>query len=343
MTDTNSAPVLLDVTDGVATITINRPDAMNSLDVATKEALLDAVRKVADDPEARCVVLTGTGRAFCTGQDLKEHIRILESGSSESLFRTVDEHYNPIVTVLATMAKPVIAAVNGVAAGAGASLAFACDLRLLADTAGFNLAFANVALSCDTGASYHLQRLVGRAKALELLYFPSTLKADAALSLGLATRVVPADELAAIMVTYPSTHGAYEDTITELCEIVHGHGGTVLVALALKVLHNDIGCSYEPNSWGERYHWYSSTGWVMWNCQANGLLNGTTCCIYDGNPGGLRDKPVAICLALRAEQVGMCGAHEHEQTEHQETVAQRRLDQAAGQCLQPGDPPGRPQ
>ena len=194
---TNSAPVLLDLTDGVATITINRPDAMNSLDVATKEALLDAVREVADDPAARCVVLTGTGRAFCTGQDLKEHIRILESGSSESLFRTVDEHYNPIVTALATMAKPVIAAVNGVAAGAGASRAFACDLRLLADTAGFNLAFANVALSCDTGASYHLQRLVGRAKALELLYFPSTLKADAALSLGLATRVVPADELAA--------------------------------------------------------------------------------------------------------------------------------------------------
>jgi 2-(1,2-epoxy-1,2-dihydrophenyl)acetyl-CoA isomerase len=197
MTDTNSAPVLLDVTDGVATITLNRPDAMNSLDVATKEALLDAVRTVADDPDARCVVLTGTGRAFCTGQDLKEHIRILESGSTESLFSTVDEHYNPIVTTLATMAKPVIAAVNGVAAGAGASLAFACDLRLLADTAGFNLAFANVALSCDTGASYHLQRLVGRAKALELLYFPSTLKADDALSLGLATRVVPADELAA--------------------------------------------------------------------------------------------------------------------------------------------------
>jgi 2-(1,2-epoxy-1,2-dihydrophenyl)acetyl-CoA isomerase len=100
------------------------------------------------------------------------------------------------VTALAGMAKPVIAAVNGVAAGAGASLAFACDLRILADTAGFNLAFANVALSCDTGASYHLQQLVGRAKALELLYFPRTLKADEADQLGLATRVVPAADLA---------------------------------------------------------------------------------------------------------------------------------------------------
>ena len=193
MTD---SPVLLDLTDGVATITLNRPDAMNSLDVATKVLLLETVRQVADDPAARCVVLTGTGRAFCTGQDLKEHIEILRSGTSESLFRTVDEHYNPIVTALAGMAKPVIASLNGVAAGAGASLAFACDLRVVADTAGFNLAFANVALSCDTGASYHLQRLVGMARALELLYFPRTIKADEALELGLATRVVPAADLA---------------------------------------------------------------------------------------------------------------------------------------------------
>jgi 2-(1,2-epoxy-1,2-dihydrophenyl)acetyl-CoA isomerase len=194
MTD---APVLLDVADGVATLTFNRPAAYNSLDVATKELLLEIVRAVADDAAVRCVVLTGTGKAFCTGQDLKEHVQLLESASSDQLFRTVDEHYNPIVTTLATMAKPVVAAVNGVAAGAGASLAFACDLRLVADTAGFNLAFANVALSCDTGASYHLQRLVGRAKALELLYLPRTVGAAEALELGLATAVVPADELAA--------------------------------------------------------------------------------------------------------------------------------------------------
>jgi 2-(1,2-epoxy-1,2-dihydrophenyl)acetyl-CoA isomerase len=193
------SPVLLEVADGVATVTFNRPDAMNSLDVATKEALLAAVRRVADDPAVRCVVLTGTGRAFCVGQDLKEHIEILRSGSSDSLFRTVDEHYNPIVTALAGMAKPVIAAVNGVAAGAGASLAFACDLRIVADTAGFNLAFANVALSCDTGSSFTLQRLVGKAKAIELLYFPRTVKAEEALALGLATRVVPTGELAEVV------------------------------------------------------------------------------------------------------------------------------------------------
>lgn len=193
----SESPVLLDVTDGVATITLNRPQAYNSLDIATKEILVETVRAVAEDPAVRCVVLTGSGKAFCTGQDLKEHIELLQTGDSEALFTTVERHYNPIVSTLAGMAKPVIAAVNGVAAGAGASLAFACDLRIVADTAGFNLAFANVALSCDTGASYTLQRLVGRAKAMELLYFPRTVSAADALELGIATRVVPADELGA--------------------------------------------------------------------------------------------------------------------------------------------------
>jgi 2-(1,2-epoxy-1,2-dihydrophenyl)acetyl-CoA isomerase len=170
---------------------------MNSLDVATKVALRDAVTEAARDDAVRCVVLTGSGRAFCVGQDLKEHVQILQSASSDELFSTVPDHYNPIVTALVTMPKPVVAAVNGVAAGAGASLAFACDFRLLADTAGFNLAFSGIALSCDTGSSWTLPRIVGRAKALELLYFPRTIKADEALDLGLATRVVPADDLPA--------------------------------------------------------------------------------------------------------------------------------------------------
>ncbi len=192
MTDST---VLLDLTDGVATVTLNRPGAMNSLDVATKVLLRDTLQQVADDPAARCVVLTGTGRAFCTGQDLKEHIEILQSDSSEQLFRTVEEHYNPIVTAIATMPKPVIAAVNGVAAGAGASIAMACDLRVVADTAGFNTAFANVALSCDTGASYFLPQLVGKARALDLLYFPRTVGAAEALEVGLASKVVAAADL----------------------------------------------------------------------------------------------------------------------------------------------------
>src|SRR5215218_760800 len=217
------SPVLLEVTDGVATVTFNRPAEMNSLDVATKEALLAALRQVADDPAVRCVVLTGTGRAFCVGQDLKEHVEILHSGATDSLFRTVDEHYNPIVTTLAGMQKPVVAAVNGVAAGAGAGLAFACDLRIVADTAGFNLAFANIALSCDTGSSFTLQRLVGRAKAIELLYFPRTVAADEALALGLATQVVPAGELT--------------ETVTELATRLAAGPTVALGALRLSLTY----------------------------------------------------------------------------------------------------------
>lgn len=192
-----SDPVLLDVSEGVATITLNRPDAMNSCTVALKESLRDTVLQVAADPAVRCVVLTGSGRAFCVGQDLKEHLAGLEGDQSVPLSDTVATHYNPTVQALASMPKPVVAALNGVAAGAGASLAFACDLRILADTAGFNLAFAGIALSCDTGASWTLPRLVGQAKAIELLYFPRTLDAAASLELGLATQVVPAAELAA--------------------------------------------------------------------------------------------------------------------------------------------------
>jgi 2-(1,2-epoxy-1,2-dihydrophenyl)acetyl-CoA isomerase len=192
------APVLVDVTDGVATVTLNRPGAMNSLDVATKDALLAALQEVADDPAVRCVVLTGTGRAFSVGQDLREHVELLQS-RDESLWQTVPRHYNPIVELLATMNKPVVAAINGVAAGAGAAFAFAADLRVIVDTGGFNLAFAGIALSCDSGSSWSLPRLVGTAKAKELLLMPRTVPAGEALDLGLVTRVVTAEELAPVV------------------------------------------------------------------------------------------------------------------------------------------------
>ncbi|WP_232827569.1 enoyl-CoA hydratase/isomerase family protein [Jiangella endophytica] len=180
--------------DGVGVITLDRPEAMNSLDTATKVALRDAVLAAAADEAVRAVVLTGSGRAFCVGQDLKEHAEALASGDS-GLATTVRAHYNPTVKALLTMPKPVIAAVNGVAAGAGASYAFACDLRIVADTAGFNLAFAAIGLSSDTGSSWTLPRLVGWAKARELLFRPRTVPAGEALTLGLATEVVPASDV----------------------------------------------------------------------------------------------------------------------------------------------------
>jgi 2-(1,2-epoxy-1,2-dihydrophenyl)acetyl-CoA isomerase len=196
--DSTSAAVLLDVNDGVATVTLNRPEAMNALGIATKSLLLATLRQVAQDPAVRCVVLTGTGRAFCVGQDLREHIALL-GDQDESLWSTVPEHYNPIVELLSTMNKPVVAAINGVAAGAGASFAFAADLRVIVDTAGFNLAFAGIALSCDSGASWTIPRLIGVAKAKELLIFPRTVPAAEALELGLVNRVVSAEELPGVV------------------------------------------------------------------------------------------------------------------------------------------------
>jgi 2-(1,2-epoxy-1,2-dihydrophenyl)acetyl-CoA isomerase len=188
--------VLLDLTDGVATLTLNRPQAMNALDIATKKVLLATLVQVAEDPAVRCVVLTGVGRAFCVGQDLREHIDLL-SNRDESLWSTVPEHYNPIVELLSTMNKPVIAAINGVAAGAGASFAFAADLRVIVDTGSFNLAFAGIGLSCDSGASWTLPRLIGIARAKELLMFPRTVPAGEALELGMVNRVVSAQQFPA--------------------------------------------------------------------------------------------------------------------------------------------------
>jgi len=206
----HAGPLVVDVGDGIAWLRLNRPDAMNSLDNALKDALVAALASVGEDPEVRCVVLTGNGRAFCVGQDLKEHVQSLADPTS-TLATTVTEHYNKIATSLATMNKPVIAALNGVAAGAGLSFALACDFRIAVQGAGLNTSFAGIALSCDSGASWSLPRLVGPARAKELLMFPRTIPADEALALGLLTKVVPADafdaevgELARTLATGPT-------------------------------------------------------------------------------------------------------------------------------------------
>jgi len=185
--------LLLDRAEGVATVTLNRPESMNSLSVQLKQDLVTALEDVSRDASVRAVVLTGTGRGFCVGQDLREHAASLESDAAP--LNTVTEHYNPIVTTLATMPKPVIAAVNGMAAGAGAGLAFACDFRIAAKSAGFLIAFANVGLSLDSGVSWTLPRLVGwaRASALALLAEPVT--AEAALDMGLVNAVVEPERL----------------------------------------------------------------------------------------------------------------------------------------------------
>ena len=186
--------LLVERSGGVATLTLNRPESMNSLSVALKEALLDAVRDVGADPAVRAVVLTATGRGFCVGQDLREHMALIEANDPTPL-RTVEEHYNPLVLALAEMPKPVVAAVNGMAAGAGAGLTFACDFRIAANTAGFLLAFANVGLALDSGVSWTLPRLVGMARATALALLAEPITAEAALEMGLVNALVEPDRL----------------------------------------------------------------------------------------------------------------------------------------------------
>lgn len=194
MTDTD--PVHYDQSEHVVTITLNRPDAMNSLDNAMKEALLAALARAADDDNVRAVVLTGSGRAFSVGQDLREHASNLSVMPNDEVWATVADHYSPIASTIAMMAKPVVAAVNGVAAGAGMSIAMVCDWRFAAASATFSTAFSGVGLSCDTGCSWTLPRLVGRGKAMELLLWPRKVDAEEALAIGLVNWVVPDERLA---------------------------------------------------------------------------------------------------------------------------------------------------
>ncbi|MEU9720714.1 enoyl-CoA hydratase-related protein [Streptomyces sp. NPDC047976] len=193
--------VLYEVNDGLATVTINRPDAMNAMNTEAKVALRDALRAAADDTAVRAVLLTAAGdRAFCVGQDLKEHIGNLaadrENGSTLTM-STVSEHYNPIVRALTEMPKPVVAAVNGVAAGAGFGFALAADFRVVSETASFNTSFAGVALTADSGVSWTLPRLIGASRASDLLLFPRSIKAQEARELGIVNRLVPAESLRA--------------------------------------------------------------------------------------------------------------------------------------------------
>ncbi|MEW2390187.1 enoyl-CoA hydratase-related protein [Streptomyces venezuelae] len=191
--------VLYEVHDGLATITINRPEAMNAMNTEAKVALREAALAAAADEAVRAVLLTAAGRAFCVGQDLKEHIGNLaadrEAGTGQTM-STVREHYNPIVRALTGMPKPVVAGVNGVAAGAGLGFALAADYRVVADTAKFNTSFAGVALTADSGVSWTLPRVIGPGRAADLLLFPRNIDAREAYDLGIANKIVPAADLA---------------------------------------------------------------------------------------------------------------------------------------------------
>lgn len=175
---------------GVLTVTLNRPDVLNAVNDLLARELHDALRQAARDAAARCVMLTGAGRGFCSGADLRDR-----PGTRPSYREHLHATFNPIIVAMRTMEKPVIAAVNGVAAGAGCSIALAADLRIASDRASFIELFARIGLLPDSGSTWFLPRLVGLGKALEMCYTTDPVDAAEALRLGLVNRVVPHEEL----------------------------------------------------------------------------------------------------------------------------------------------------
>nr|ABM53492.1 putative phenylacetate degradation enoyl-CoA hydratase PaaB [uncultured bacterium CBNPD1 BAC clone 67] len=183
------SPVLVEHRGSLTLLTLNRPDKLNSFNEAQHRALKAAVDAAAADETCRAVIITGSGRGFCAGQDLSDRVRP-EGGRAPDLGETLDEYYNPLIRAIRAMPKPVIAAVNGVAAGAGANLALACDLVLAARSAKFVQAFSKIGLIPDSGGTWMLPRLVGeaRAKALTMLAIP--VPAEEAERIGMIYRAV---------------------------------------------------------------------------------------------------------------------------------------------------------
>lgn len=182
---------------GVLTVTLNRPAVLNAINKPLLLELLAVFQGQAAEPAVRCVVLTGAGKGFCAGQDLEERRAFVEGSTPPPLIgESLRERYNPLITSIRELPKPVIAALNGVAAGAGCSLALACDLRLAADNAFVVESFVRVGLGLDAGSSFTLPRLVGAGRAFEMALLGDRVDAATAERWGLVNRVVPADQLA---------------------------------------------------------------------------------------------------------------------------------------------------
>ena len=186
--------ILLSTERGVGTITLNRPDKLNAFAGRMREEVAEAVRQMADDDQARVLVVTGAGRAFCAGADIGYMKQLIENDDRESA-RLLVEAGRHVVTTIRSTPKPVIASVNGPAAGGGANLALACDIRIASDRASIGQTFSQVGLHPDWGGTYFLPRLVGSSKALELIFSGEMLDAKEAQRLGLFNRVVPHERL----------------------------------------------------------------------------------------------------------------------------------------------------
>jgi len=195
MSKTGYETITVEKKESVGKITLNRPSALNAINDAMGDELNSALKEADKDEKTRCLVITGAGRAFCAGEDVSSLKERYSSGSHPSLGDHLRKKYHPMIMRIRSMEKPVIARLNGIAAGSGASLAFACDIRIASEEAGLRQAFIGVGLVPDSGSSWFLTRFLGPGKALELIMTGETIKANDAESLGLVSKVVPAAEL----------------------------------------------------------------------------------------------------------------------------------------------------
>lgn len=179
------SPILLSIENNIATITFNRPDKLNSFNREMALLLQATLDECAANNEVRCIYITGAGKGFCAGQDLAEVV----DPNGPGMAKILGEHYNPIITRLRNIPKPIVAAINGVAAGAGANIALACDIVVATQSASFIQAFSKIGLIPDSGGSYHLPRLIGFQKASALMMLGDKVSAADALQMGMLYKV----------------------------------------------------------------------------------------------------------------------------------------------------------
>lgn len=225
-----------DVADGICTITLNRPDKLNAFNDTMKVEMLSALKEAEKDLAVRCVVITGEGRAFCSGQDLvaRQGANLADTPIGEMLRKL----YHPFIVKIRTMPKPVIAAVNGAAAGMGMSLALACDYRIMAESAYMMQAFIKIGLVPDCGSTFFLPRFVGMGRAFELMATGDKVPASRCLEWGLTNEVVPDPELASAVRTTASKFAA---------------GPTAAYGLLKRALNHSIGLHMEEQLDFESY------------------------------------------------------------------------------------------
>ena len=218
--------LLYEVKEGIATITLNRPEVFNAFNDRQSYELQEALKQVGRDASVRVVVLTGSGKAFCAGQDLKEAAAV----ENRSLADSVRKRYNPLILAMRALPKPIICKLQGVAAGAGCSLALACDLVIASSQASLVEAFINIGLVLDSGSSFFLPRMVGTLKAFELSTLGSKVGAAEALALGLVNRVVAPEDLDAAVAGLAGQYAA---------------APTRAIGLIKKMLNRSFGSSLE--------------------------------------------------------------------------------------------------